>query len=67
MMSDQEMCKRIAAVRRKAKMDTQYVQDVAARYNNAVRVCQRHQFTAAAEGLLQAAERMVGIELGEKE
>lgn len=63
MMSDQEMNERIEAVQ---------VAAICARvhktltsvfsYSSAVRICQHHQFTAAAEGLLEAAERMVGIE-----
>lgn len=66
MMSDQEMNERLNAVMKKP---SRYgpSQIVAAQYAIAVHLCHKHQFTAAAEGLLEAAERMVGIERGEKE
>lgn len=61
MMSEEEIDKRLAAV---LKMPSRYgpSQIVAAQYAIAVLLCHKHQFTAAAEGLLEAAERMVGIE-----
>ncbi len=63
MMSDQEMNERIHKMFLEA--DESVHLKAACEYGVAVRLCQQHQFTAAAEGLLEAAERMVGIERGE--
>lgn len=65
MMSEQEIDERVHAVHCAAVGFEQ--KTIMCRYAAAVRLCQQHQFTAAAEGLLEAAERMVGIERGEKE
>ena len=68
MMSEQEMNERILAVNAAGRLKPDDIEEYQLlRYQIAVRLCQLHQFTAAAEGLLEAAERMVGIERGEKE
>lgn len=64
MMSDPEMNARIYAVH--CKSNSYDESKRACMYDIAVRMCQQHQFTAAAEGLLEVAERMVGIEREEK-
>ena len=65
MMSDQEMNERINAMMNKARDSGLAL--ASCQYAITDYICNRHQFTAAAEGLLEAAERMVGIERGEKE
>jgi hypothetical protein len=59
MMTDQEMNERLHKVFLEA--DESALLKAVCEYAVAVRLCQQHQFTAAAEGLLCAAERMVGI------
>lgn len=66
MMSDQEMNERINAMTQAGRFCNHGMELRALQYAIAVHLCHKHQFTAAAEGLLEAAERMVGIEREEK-
>ena len=62
MMSDQEMNKRVDRVLMASRLRDRLIARSVCNYAIAVHLCHKHQFTAAAEGLLEAAERMVGIE-----
>lgn len=58
MMSDEELVKRCDAILESRAFEQRFTPS---EYIQAACLCHMHQFTAAAEGLLEAAERMVGI------